>query len=72
MVAPEVVKTRAAIKFCVNLGHTPTETFNLLKIAGDAPAMKKQCSSGTHALSREERALKMTHGAEERKLLAIN
>ena len=41
MVVLEVVKACAAIKLCVNLGHTPTETLNLFKIAKDAPAMKK-------------------------------
>ena len=42
-----VVEIRAAIKFCVNLGHTLTETFNLLKIAGDA--MKKSTVFKWHA-----------------------
>ena len=37
-----------AIKFCVNLGHTPTETFNLLRIAGDAPVMKKSTDFNWH------------------------
>ena len=55
MVVPEVVETRAAIKFCVNLGHTPTETFNLLKIAGDAPAMKKSTVFKWHARFKQGR-----------------
>ena len=31
MVVPEVVETRAAIKFCVNLGHTPTKIILFIK-----------------------------------------
>ena len=49
MVVPDALKTRAAIKFCVNLGHTPTETFNMLKVAGTAPELKKSAVFKWHA-----------------------
>ena len=48
MVVPEVVETRATIKFCVKLGYEPTEMFYLLQRGGDALEMKTvQCLSGT-------------------------
>ena len=49
MVVPDALKTRAAIKFCVNLGYTPTETFNMLKVAGTAPELKKSAVFKWHA-----------------------
>ena len=41
MVIPEVVKTRDTIKFCVKLGHKPSEMFSLLQRGGNALGMKK-------------------------------
>ena len=59
MVVPDALKTRAAIKFCVNLGYTPTETFNMLKVAGTAPELRNlQFLHGMHALRMVEKALK--------------
>ena len=64
MVVPEVVETRATVKFCVKLGYKPTEMFNLLQMDGDALEMKKvQCLSGTRRLSKNKRAFKMALGA---------
>ena len=40
MVVPEVVENRATIKFCINVGHTPTETYNMLQLAGEASEIK--------------------------------
>ena len=54
-VVPEVVETRAAIKFCVNLGHSPTETFKLLQKAGNTPEMKKSAVFKWHARFKEGR-----------------
>ena len=41
-VVPEVVETRATIKFCVKLGYKPTEIFSFLQQGGDALEMKKK------------------------------
>lgn len=41
MTVSEQQEIRATIKFCVNLGYTAIETYNLLLKAGNAPALKK-------------------------------
>ena len=62
---PEVVETRATIKFYVKLGYKPTEMLSLLQRGGDALEIDKvQYLSGTRGLSKDKRALKMALGAD--------
>ena len=64
MVVPEVVETRAKIKFFVKLGYKPTEMLNLLQRGGDALGMEiVQCLCGTRGLSKDKRAFKIALGA---------
>ena len=65
MAFPEVVETRAKIKYCVKLGYKPTEMFSLLQRGGDTLQIDKvQCLSGTRGLSKDKRKFKIALGAD--------